>query len=214
MPIGKRKQEEAKDNFRKGKQAFDEGDIGLAFKELHKALDYYQQTDEDVILAEIHRLLGSLYFDKGQLIDSRNYYKRAFKHFKNFGQKIAMADCYDKIAISFMVQSELSHAEDYQIKAINIRKKTPDKKGLARGLKNLAVIQYQLTNNSDKALALLEEALDLAKRANEPKLVASISLDQANILNKLERYEEAVGFYVIARQLRKKYSITLPEENN
>ena len=206
-------EEEAKLHFHKGKKAFDTGDTDTAFKDLNVALNFYRQSDDQGILAELYRMIGEIYYNKGKMIDSRNFYKRAYQSFKSFNHKIGMADCYDKIALSFMLQGELTHAEDYQEKAVDIRQQTPDKRGLARGLKNLAIIKYKLGEQLEKALEILENALSLASKTKEPQLVINISLDKAKVEMKLALFEEAMRSHVIARRFSKKYSLNLPEES-
>ncbi len=206
-------EDEAQSHFLSGKKAFEAGNLDEAFQDLNLALKYYRRSSEDAILAETLRMLGELYYDKGKMIESRNHYKRAFQSFKNLNHKIGMADCYDKIAISFMLQGELEHAEDYQEKAIDIRKNTPDKRGLARGLKNLAIIKYKMGSDLEKALEILENAMSLASKSKEPQLVINICLDKAKVEIKLGLLEEAMKSNVIARRFSKKYSLKLPEES-
>ncbi|HUT79900.1 MAG TPA: tetratricopeptide repeat protein [Candidatus Bathyarchaeia archaeon] len=205
--------EEATTQYLNGKKEYSSGNFDEAFLELQNALHFYRNSSENVILADIHRILGEILFNKGNLVESRNQYKRAYQAFKNFGNKIGMADCYDQVAVSFMMQDEYQYAEEYQLKAIEIRRSTGDKKGLARGLKNLAVIAYKKETNEKKALGYLEEALDLAQKSKDPQLVINIALDQAKILNKLGIYEEAMKSFVIVRRFSKKYSISLPNEH-
>ncbi|MBN1328745.1 MAG: tetratricopeptide repeat protein [Candidatus Heimdallarchaeota archaeon] len=205
--------EEAAVQYLKGKNEYASANFDEAFLELQKALQFYKNSTENVILADIYRILAEILFNKGNLIESRNYYKRAYQAFKNFGNKIGMADSYDQVAVSFMMQDEYQYAEEYQTKAIEIRRSTGDKKGLARGLKNLAVIAYKKETGEEKALDFLEEALDLAQRSKEPQLVINIAFDQVKILNKLGLFEAAMKSFMIARRFSKKYSITLPNEH-
>ncbi|MFW9923851.1 MAG: tetratricopeptide repeat protein [Candidatus Thorarchaeota archaeon] len=206
-------EEDAKLLFLKGKKAFDTGQTEDAFSNLNQAYLFYKQTNENAIVAEILRMLGELYFNKGMQIESRNYYKHAFTAFKNFNNKIGMADCYDKITLSFMMQDELTHANEYQEKALEIRKNTPDKKGLVRGMKNLAIIKYRLTEDGTIAIKILEEAYELAKRSKDPQLIINILLDKSKMHSKTNDFESAMECIVIARRYGKKFSIKLPEES-
>lgn len=206
-------EDEAKLLFFTGKKAFETGNSDVALRDLNLALKYYHHSTDHAIIAEILRILGELYYDTGKMIESRNYYKRAYQSFKNLNHKIGMADCYDKIALSFMLQGELNHAEDYQEKAIDIRKSSPDKRGLARGLKNLAIIKYKMGTDFEKALEMLEQAISLASKSKEPQLVINICLDKAKVEIKLGLLEEAVKSNVIARRFSKKYSLKLPDES-
>jgi tetratricopeptide (TPR) repeat protein len=147
------------------------------------------------------------------MIESRTHYKKAYLAFKNYNHKIGMADCYDKVALSFMLQDEYKHAEDYQIKALKIREKTPDKKGKARGLKNLAIIRYKKSEIEDDVLLLLTEAIELAKKSKDPQLVINIANDISKISNKIGDFELAMKYAVIARRYSKQYSIKLTDED-
>ncbi len=213
MKMSKKKQkEEASMQYLLGKKAYEARNAEKAFNALELALQYFRNSTEHVILADIHRILAEIFFEKGNMIESRNHYKRAYLAFKNFGHKIGMADCYDNIAISFMLQDELKYAQEYQTNALKLRKGTPDKKGRARGLKNLAIIIYKKDDDGEKATKLLNEAIELAQKSKEPQLVINIALDQSKILNKLGKFEEAMKAYIIARRFSKKYSIPLSEE--
>ncbi|NHJ32619.1 MAG: hypothetical protein FK732_07140 [Asgard group archaeon] len=213
MKMSKKKQkEEASLQYLQGKKAYEARNAEQAYIALEKALHYFRNTSEYVILADIHRILAEIFFEKGNMIESRNHYKRAYQAFNNYGHKIGMADCYDNIAISFMLQDELKHAKDYQTNALKLRKGTPDKKGRARGLKNLAIIIYKKEEDGEKAIKLLNEAIELAQKSKEPQLVINIALDQSKILNKLGKFEEAMKAYIIARRFSKKHSIPLSEE--
>jgi len=205
--------DEAKLNYLKGKKAFEIGKFDDALIELNKAFDFYKNSSENVVLADIFRIFGAIFFNKGNMIESRNNYKKAYAAFKNFNQTIGMADCYEQIALSFLLQNEFTHAEEYQQKANKIRESTSDKKGLARGLKNLAIIIYKKDSKSELALKYLEEATDLAKKGKDPQLLINILLDKAKILNKLSNFDEAMDSVVIARRLSKQYSIKLPEDH-
>ncbi len=204
--------EEANTLYQDGRKEYTSGNFEEAFLVLQKALHYYKNSIEYAIEADIYRILAEILFNKGNLIESRNHYKRAYQAFKNFGNKIGMADCYDQIAVSFIMQNEYQYAEEYQLKAIKIRRGIGDKKGLARGLKNLAVIAHSKEAHEDKALGYLKEALELAEKSNDPQLVINIALDQVKILNKLKIYEDAMKSFMIARSFSKKYSIALPDE--
>ena len=206
-------EDEAELHFLSGKKAFEVGNSDDALRDLNLALRHYRNSTEHSILAELLRMLGELYYDKGKMIESRNHYKRAFQSFKNFNHKIGMADCYDKIAITFILQGELVHAENYQEKALDIRRNTPDKRGLARGLKNLAIIKYKMGTELDKALEILENAMSLASKSKEPQLVINICLDKAKVEITLGLLEEAMKSNVIARRFSKKYSLQLPDES-
>jgi tetratricopeptide (TPR) repeat protein len=205
--------DEAKINLLNGKKAFESGNSSKALLDLEKAYQFYKHTDEYVILAEVLRIIGEIYFEKGKMIESRTHYKKAYMAFKNYNHKIGMADCYDKIALSFMLQDELTHAEDYQIKALKTRDKTPDKKGKARGLKNLAIIQFKKSGNEEKAIQLLLEAIELAKKSKDPQLVINIANDVSKMSNKIGDFETSMKYAVIARRFSKEYSIKLPEES-
>lgn len=209
----KKKKEEALVHYYKGKKAHESGNTEEAYLYLNKAYQFYLHTEEYPIIADILRILGEILFNKGQMIESRNHYKKAYGAFKNFGNLIGMADCYDQIALSFMLQSELGYALDYQQKALKYREGTPDKKGLARGKKNLAVITYRKDNEGEKALNLLNEAMELAKKGKDPQLVINIALDRSKILTKLGLYDEAMKDFIIVRRFSKKYSIKLPDEH-
>jgi tetratricopeptide (TPR) repeat protein len=211
--MSRKKKEEALARFYRGKKAFEAGNVDEAFEDLESSYQFYKHTNEYPLIADILRIQGEILFEKNNLIESRNHYKRAFLAFKNYGNKIGMADCYDQIALSFMLQSELGHALDYQQKALKFRKETPDKKGLARAKKNLAVILYQKDNESEKALQLLNDAMEIAKKGKDPQLVINIALDLSKILTKLGSFDDAMKNVVIARRFSKKYSIKLPSDH-
>lgn len=206
-------EEEAKKLFIEGKSAFDAGKMDLALESLSKSLQFYRHSSDNIILAEIQRMLGEIYYERGELIESRNLYKRAYLAYKATGHKIRMADCYDKVALSFLIQSELRYAEEYQEKALKIREKTPDKKGIARALKNLAIIKYRITDDSTLALKRLDEAAELAKKSKDPQLAINIVLDKSKILAKIGNFEDAMQNALIARRLSKKFSINLPDDS-
>ena len=206
-------EEEAKKLFIEGKSAFDAGKMDLALESLSKSLQFYRHSSDNIILAEIQRMLGEIYYERGELIESRNLYKRAYLAYKATGHKIRMADCYDKVDLSFIIQSELRYAEEYQEKALKIREKTPDKKGIARGLKNLAIIKYRITDDSTLALKRLDEAAELAKKSKDPQLAINIVLDKSKILAKIGNFEDAMQNALVARRLSKKFSINLPDDS-
>ncbi|MHA1124199.1 MAG: tetratricopeptide repeat protein [Candidatus Heimdallarchaeota archaeon] len=212
MPKLKPKDEALK-NVLSGKKAFESGNSTQALLDLENAYQFYKYTDEHALLAEILRIIGEIYFEKGKMIESRNHYKKAYMAFRNYGHKIGMADCYDKIALSFMLQDEYGHAEDYQIKALKIRENTPDKKGKARGLKNLAIIKFKKSGNEQEAINLLTEAIELAKKSKDPQLVINIATDISKMRNKIGDFEIAMQYAVIARRFSKEYSIKLPDES-
>jgi len=211
--LKKKAKEEALLNYQQGKRLVEAGEMTEGAKRLFSAQQYFKQANEPAILADIYRLLGEVFFTKGSYIDSRNYYKKAFSAFKGFNNKIGMADCYDQIALSFLIQEELAHASDYQQRALALRKETPDKKGQARALKNLAVIVYKKDNAIEKALRLLEEALALAQKSKDPQLVVNIALNHSKIASKKGDYIVAMKSFVIARRVSKKFAIKLSRED-
>jgi tetratricopeptide (TPR) repeat protein len=212
MPKAK-KEDLAKLHFLQGKKAFEQADNKKTIRELQKALPYYETIGEHPIIAEIHRMLGGALFNLGKMIEARNNYKRAYSSFRDFGNKIGMADCFDQIVISFMVQKEYQHALKYQEKALRIRRETPDKRGLARGLKNLAVIVYRLENKAEKPLSYLEEAFEKAKKVKDLQLLLNITLDQMRIYNESGDYKEALKNALFARKISKEFKVHLPESN-
>ncbi|NHJ49525.1 MAG: tetratricopeptide repeat protein [Asgard group archaeon] len=209
----KKKKEEALAYYYKGKKAYEQGKIDASFTDLDTAYQFFKHTEDHPIIADILRIQGEILFEKDNLIESRNHYKKAYLSFKSFGNKIGMADCYDQIALSFMLQSELIHAFDYQQKALKLRESTPDKRGLARARKNLAVIIYQKDDDGEKALQLLNDAMELAKKGKDPQLVINIAIDLSKIHSKLGLFDEAMKNFVIARRFSKSYNIKLSEEH-
>jgi tetratricopeptide (TPR) repeat protein len=159
---------------KESKQLYKQGMALFDAEKYEEALPYFQQSDS---------------LDKAQLNPSHKKYYRA---------ELAMADCYEELAIQADDEGHYKEALHIQKNVVEIRKKAlgeehPD---YANALRDLAV-DYEYNGNYTEAIRLGTIAMKTQK-----KVLGEEHPDYAESLNNLALYYDDIGNYTEAIRLR------------
>lgn len=129
------------------------------------------------------------------------YYKQALEIQLATKNKQEIATCYAGLATLHRNTKNYEQAEIYYLQALEINEAIGNKIKIARNLNNMGRM-YLEQEKPDKALPLLERALDLAKQAESTIFVQYLSRDLAQAYEQKGDYEAAYQNHLVFSGLR------------
>ena len=181
--------------FVHGRAASFLGDFDLAIESLYQALALCSQID-DLLLAEINLEISDLYCRLKDYRKSFQYNDIALALFKVHQDSMGIAACHNNRGIVHANLYEYQTAEQCFQSALAINKKLGNIKGIAANLNNLCLYE----GDSDKKLALIEEAIIINKNLNADWAVCENYNNKGKQLFYAQRYEEALAVLLAVRQ--------------
>lgn len=183
---------------------------------VNKSIDYAEQalslskTSGDIneeATADVN--LGNAYSQNGNSAKSINYYKDAIKIFDKYNLPSNSAYIWNKIADAYNHTEKYSDAFDADTKALELFKKTNDKKGMTSMNIELGDIAFQ-QKKYENSLPYYQQALKISEDAK----------GQITILSRISRsyngwgnYNEAYKFLSSALDIAKKNNLTSLENS-
>ncbi len=170
-------------------------DFDQAESALMEALNYFEETKQDTLIAKAYTNLGLLFRSKGDLDTSLSFYE------KSLNKKMKMDDPYGTssvlggIGLVYYDKGEFNKSKESFIRAVEYGRISGRSLALAHALSNLGLL-YSRTGEHDRALKSYLEALEYSKESEFHVVTASISNNMANI------------YYIIGDQARAKEYLT------
>ncbi len=147
---------------------------------------------------------GEVYMNRGQNDLAIDHFRQALEIYNALKNKVGIAQCYSNLGIVYGNTNNQALAEEYHLKALNLRKSIFGNQHLtvAASYNDLGVI-YNISD-PEKAAEYYEQALEIYQREKQQVKVANTYSNMALIKQGQRIYPEALDFFDQALQIRKK----------
>ena len=170
-------------------------DYDQSFSYLYKALDVINLSDNSKLRITAYLNLGNMYLTRGEMDKAlSNLMKAAGYCEASTGKEKQLSYCYQRIGSIYLDKGEPKLAEEYGLKSLENAKSVHLSGGLVAtyALIGLASLDQ---DNFVGALKYCNEALNLAKELDYPKLVADCYYDLGQVYLKMEDYDRSIEYF-------------------
>ncbi|OQX75073.1 MAG: hypothetical protein B6D61_11065 [Bacteroidetes bacterium 4484_249] len=166
-----------------------------SFSYLYKALDVINLSGNSKLRITAYLNLGNMYLTRGEMEKAlSNLLKAAGYCEVSTGKEKQLSYCYQRIGSIYLDRGEPKLAEEYGLKSVENAKNVHLNASLVAtyALIGLASLDQ---DNFDGALKYCNDALNLAKELEYPKLVADCYFDLGNIYLKMKDYDRSIEYF-------------------
>lgn len=143
-------------------------------------------------------IIGSSYWYEGVYEVAQNYYLAAARHYQTLNDSIGLGRMYNNIGEVYKKLEQFDKSLEYQLLALKLKRNEPSSQRLT--LYNIGEIYLGL-NQLDKANEYLNKALDLAKLADDKRVIAYCYWSYGNIRARQRKFKDAIGFYQLSENI-------------
>lgn len=183
-----------------------------ALEYVFRARDSYRKGGYIEGEAWVYYLIGSIYGSTNMYEEAADSYREALKIYRELAKKDGImggvAICLDQLASVYLKLNQISLAREYNREALDLHRRSDSRYGLSTSLKYLADIEYK-DGNFDKAIAILDSALNIKKTINNITGLASAYELYGMIFTETGEYRRALDslyigleYAVMNKQLR------------
>jgi serine phosphatase RsbU (regulator of sigma subunit)/tetratricopeptide (TPR) repeat protein len=160
-----------------------------------------QAQNPSLFIAKIHTYLGFLNQKINKPLNALRYYQAALTIYQKNNEEKFLADAYLNIALSKTAIKKYKQAEVSYKKALTLKKKFGDKKGVAQ-LNNYLMLNSYKAGNKNKAFNYAYKAKKIAKEAGFLTILLTTYTTLARIHEDKEFYKESQEFYLLYRVIK------------
>lgn len=165
-----------------------------AFECYKKSLEIAQNIQRKPEEAECYGNIGYMYLSKNNYTEALNYLSKSSELFKEIGDSASYAEQVGKMGLLFYNQKDFSKALNYYNISLKINLNTGKQKGIISMLTNIATI-YMHQNKLSLADSLLQNALKMVSKANDPWMVSLIHLTLAEVYSEMKNWQKSVYYF-------------------
>lgn len=143
-------------------------------------------------------IIGSSYWYQGVYEVAQNYYLAAARQYQALNDSLGLGKMYNNIGEVYKKLEQFDKSLEYQLLSLKLKRSDPASQRLT--LYNIGEIYLGL-NQLDKANDYLNRALDLAKLADDKRVIAYCYWSYGNIRAKQKKYTDAIGFYQLSENI-------------
>lgn len=143
-------------------------------------------------------ITGSSYWYEGVYEIAQNYYLAASRQYQTIGDSIGLGKMYNNIGEVYKKLEQFDKSLEYQLLSLELIKK--DTAAYRLTLYNISEI-YTGLNQLDKAYEYLNHAFDLAKIANDKRVIAYCYWNYSVIKSKQGKLSEAISFLMLSENI-------------
>lgn len=160
---------------------------------LNQALTLANAIADEALLGDISSELGILYGYLGEESQANDYFQQSYQHFKKAGKDNYALNSLYNVAINHTNQERYEQAISvYRLLESEIQKNTSHE-FIASVYRNLAwALLHQDNADKDNAYRYIMLAGEYVKEAEQHLIELQYLIDKAYILEKIERYQEAL----------------------
>lgn len=184
------------DNFELAKNCYEDAIMyQLKVKDLQSSRRSYKLRAKDLqTLGISNRKMGDLYSQLGKYKEALKYYLKAYGNFKNHRNRKQFVLCSIKIGNLFLRKLEYKKALKYYKKTIFYDISNENWQYLLLRCVKIANI-YSKLDDFKKTLRYSELSLSIAIKTEEPETIYKIKTQNASILRKYGKWNEAKKYY-------------------
>lgn len=179
-----------------------------AFIPLERALNFFQEEENDTMLAEIYNLHANIEHLKGNHLAAEKHYLKSATHGKASGVdkfELFSLNNYAKLLLRLKRYNEAKEAIELFIDFFEIENEF---RSVSNGYAVLANI-YQNLNKPSEAIYAYEKSLTAAEQAQDPLIQSNGETNIAIAYFLQEKYPQSLHHFKTALTLRKKVGIPL-----
>ena len=172
----------------KGKASFEE-----AYVVAQEALEMALTSDNQMLIAEIYSLLGSLSNELALFRQSIEFIRKSGSIYEKKGMMKETAELCNKLGVSYASNSDYTKAIDYHLKALGISEEQENKHETALSYMHIGNAYSQMLEYSS-ALDYQQTALSLAEEINDRHLIGRILCNLGVSHSNLGNNEQGLDF--------------------
>ncbi len=189
--------------FHIGKKAYEGGDWTKAEPLLKQGLQLAEIAGEKALQADFLNLTGLVYYRRGQLLESLEYFRRALGLFQNNASsdtrilktmRASAASVLNNMGNAADQLGQIHESLKYKQEAMTIRLAIGDKGKIADSTNALG-IAYEHLSECDKALDFYACALKLYEVLQDQEGITDTCNNMGNVYDRLGEYEKALSVY-------------------
>jgi signal transduction histidine kinase/Tfp pilus assembly protein PilF len=178
-------------------------DYPKALKYWNKALQYYEKNSDSLGMATCYSNVGVIHYKKARANDALSHFIKALKIRKKYDDKEGLASIYSKMGMIYKnYLQDNKKALNYLKKAMLLYEELNDEVGRTKILINMGNV-YEELDSLDKSLKLHVEALNIAEKINNKRLIAICYTNMASYYQTNKNYERALKYYNNALKINK-----------
>jgi tetratricopeptide (TPR) repeat protein len=171
------------------------------------AIELSKKLDDKKRLAYAYHYKGINYSEMGEYAAALDLYKQAAILLEKIKESKKLMAVRNSTAVVYMRLSD--YAKALELYYSNLVFYESEKMGneVAMTSGNIALV-YNLMGNWEKALVFNQKAIDIRKKMNDEKWLADLLNSRGNILDDMERIDEAIAYYRQSLYLCRKLGYT------
>lgn len=169
-------------------------DFENALQYVNKSLEVKAQSKDSAGIANCYNTLATIYEGQKNTALALEYYRKALAMQEKVGADSRIADAYNNLG-RILLTSNDSEALGCLLKAIQIRRKIQDKKGLASSYRNVAEVYRERLHNLPKAIEFATQAIESYKELHETIQQAECMSFLGDIYAHETQYTTAIQWY-------------------
>ena len=170
---------------------------------LGRQISAYAQTEAQALrytrgYARALSITGSSYWYEGVYEIAQNFYLAAARQYQSINDSVGLGKMYNNIGEVYKKLEQYDKSLEYQLLSLTLKRSDPTSQRLT--LYNIGEI-YLGMRQYDKALDYFNRALDLAKQADDKRVIAYCYWGYGNIRILQKKYNDAIGFYLLSEKI-------------
>lgn len=167
----------------------------------NKALDLFQQTDNQLGIAKCLANIGLVLMDEENLVEAENNFNRSIAIAQKVGARIGEAINMSNLGNLNSKRRNWTGAQELYQQSLEIYTALNNQSGIAATLINLGNVNAEL-GNFDQALVYLNQALDLNRSLGTKYYEVSVHKNFFEVYEKLGQWQKAFEHHKLYHQLK------------
>ncbi len=157
--------------------------------------------DDKELKGQNFDIIGLIYFTKGQLDTSLEYYQMSLQIFEETGNKQDIAEAFNNIGIMYFYKGQLDTSLEYHQKSLQIREEIGNKQDISRSFNNIGNI-YTTKGELNTALECLQKSLQIVKEVGNKHDIPILFNNIGLIYSLKGECDTALDYYRKSLQIR------------
>ena len=170
------------------------GDYDEATRQYQRALDIFEQLDDQVGTASTYHGLGTIAQERGDYDEATRQYQRALDIFERLGDQARMASIHHNLGVLAQEHGDYDEATRQYQRALDISERLGDQAAMAGSYHNLGALAQE-RRDYDEATRQYQRALDIFERLGDQARMAASYHNLGALAQERRDYDEATRQY-------------------
>ncbi|MDX2003881.1 MAG: diguanylate cyclase [Meiothermus sp.] len=188
-----------------GSNLFSLGEYWMALERFLESLGWYQQLEHPQGQAAAYHSVGAVYLQLGEYAQALQFLSLSLGLREKLGRPAALADTLNNIAIAYSSLDDFERSRTFHLRALELRQQSGDPQGQGLALNGLGYLylnqalrakgEGDLEREQEllgEALAVLDEALELARQTGNLRMEVSALNNLASVHSELGLHAQAL----------------------